>query len=387
MRVMISCGEPSGDLYAGALVQALVAREAAATVFGLGGDRLKAAGAELVGDFRGLAVTGLVEALQVLPQSWAMYRRLVEIARARRPDALVVIDYPDFNFRLMAAVRRLGVPIVYYVTPQLWAWRAGRLHSMKALVDLVLPIFPFEEDLYRREGLNVRFVGHPLVDLALAGTSRETFLDGLELDSGRPTVALLPGSRPNELDRLVPVLAAAVPRIASAVEGAQFVVARAPGLADAMFVPFTGMGVPMRVVEHRTDDALAASDVVITASGTATVQSALHGRPMVVVYRLSPVTYRLGKPLVRVDMYSMVNLVAGSRVVPELIQDACTPERVSAEAISLLTDRSRADRMRDDLAMVRERLGAPGASGRAADAILELVASRRSGTQSARLAT
>jgi lipid-A-disaccharide synthase len=185
----------------------------------------------------------------------------------------------------------------------------------------------------------------------------------------------------------VPVLAAAVPRIASAVEGAQFVVARAPGLADAMFVPFTGMGVPMRVVEHRTDDALAASDVVITASGTATVQSALHGRPMVVVYRLSPVTYRLGKPLVRVDMYSMVNLVAGSRVVPELIQDACTPERVSAEAISLLTDRSRADRMRDDLAMVRERLGAPGASGRAADAILELVASRRSGTQSARLAT
>jgi lipid-A-disaccharide synthase len=371
---MMSCGEASGDLYAGALVTALGARENGVEVYGLGGERFQAAGGELVGDFRGLAVTGLVEALQVLPQSWAMYRRLIEVARTRRPDALVLIDYPDFNFRLMAAVRRLGVPIVYYVSPQIWAWRPGRMQAMKTLVDLVLPIFPFEQALYERAGVNVRFVGHPLVELALARQPRDAFLREIGLDPSRRVLALLPGSRPNELGRLVPVLAAAVPRIASEVDGLQFVVARAPGLGRAFFAPFEGMGVPLRTVEGRTDDVLAAADVVVTASGTATVQAALHGKPMVVVYRLSPVSYRLGKPLVRVDMYSMVNLVAGARVVPELIQDGCTPETVSAEAIGLFTDHDRVERMRDDLAIVRERLGEPGASGRAADAILELIA-------------
>ncbi|MFN2447821.1 MAG: lipid-A-disaccharide synthase [Vicinamibacterales bacterium] len=373
---MISCGEASGDLYAGALVAALTSRQHDIDVYGLGGERFQAAGGELVGDFRGLAVTGLVEALQVLPQSYAVYKRLVDVARMRRPDVLVLIDYPDFNFRLMAAVRRLGVPIVYYVSPQLWAWRPGRMHTMKALVDLVLPIFPFEQDLYERASVNVRFVGHPLVELAKPRETRETFLRELGLDPSRRTVALLPGSRPNELSRLVPVLAAAVPRIASAVEGLQFVVARASGLPDTNFVPFEGMGIPLRTVEGLTDDVLAAADVVVTASGTATVQAALHGKPMVVVYRLSPMTYRLGKPLVRVDMYSMVNLVAGSRVVPELIQDRCTPETVAAEAISLLTSSERAERMRDELAIVREKLGPPGASGRAAEAIFELIASR-----------
>jgi lipid-A-disaccharide synthase len=251
------------------------------------------------------------------------------------------------------------------------------MQTMKALVDLVLPIFPFEPPLYERAGVPVRFVGHPLVELALARQPREAFLRGLGLDPAKPTVALLPGSRPNELSRLVPVLAAAVPRIASAVQGLQFIVARAPNVPDTFFVPFEGMGVPLRAVEGHTDDVLAAADAVVTASGTATVQTALHGKPMVVVYRLSPMTYRLGKPLVRVDMYGMVNLVAGSRVVPELIQEACTPERVAAEVVSLLTNVERAERMRDELAIVRQRLGEPGASGRAADAILELVDARQ----------
>jgi lipid-A-disaccharide synthase len=376
MRVMVSCGEASGDLYAGALVRALRARDSRTEVFGLASDRFAAAGGELIGDFHALSVTGLVEVLRILPQSWAMYRRLVEIARARRPDVLVLIDYPDFNFRLMAAVRRLGIPIVYYVSPQLWAWRPGRIHTMKALVDLVLPIFPFEEELYRREGIPVRFVGHPLIDLAVANESRDVFLRGLDLDPHRPTIALLPGSRRNELHRLVPVLATAVPRLSQGGQR-QFVVARAPNLPDSFFVPFRGSGVAIRIVEGRTDDVLAASDVVVTASGTATVQTALHGKPMVVVYRLSPLTYRLGKPLVKVKMYSMVNLVAGERVVPELIQEDCTAETVTREVTSLLTDEERASRMRDALATVRARLGAPGASERAADAIIDLIRQKR----------
>ena len=372
MRVMLSCGEASGDLYAGALVDALRGQEPQVEVFGLGGERFAAAGGQLVGDYRGLAVTGLVEAVRILPDSFAMYRKLVGAARASRPDVLVVIDYPDFNFRLMASVKRLGVPIVYYVSPQLWAWRPGRIQTMKALVDRVLPIFPFEEALYRSEGMDVRFVGHPLVDLVSVGEPRERLAQRLELDPARPIIALLPGSRPNELQRLVPVLAAAVPRIASAVVGTQFLVARAPNLPDSYFGPFHGSGAPLRVVEGATDDVLAASDAVITASGTATVQAALHGKPMTVVYRLSPVTYKLGRPLVRVSMFSMVNLVAGEQVVRELIQDECTPEAVAAEAVDLLTNHDRVAEMREGLAAVRDKLGGPGASGRAAQSVLEV---------------
>jgi lipid-A-disaccharide synthase len=372
MRVMLSCGETSGDLYAGALVQALRAHHPAIDVFGLGGDRFRAAGGRLVGDFHGLAVTGLVEALRVLPDSYAMYRKLVQAAERERPDVLVLIDYPDFNFRLMAAVRRLGVPIVYYVSPQLWAWRRGRMQTMKAQVDCVLPIFPFEQALYEREGIDVRFVGHPLIDLAIAGVPREEFLESVGLDPSKPVVALLPGSRPNELQRLVPILAAAVPRITSRVAGTQFVIARAPHLADSYFAPFQSSGAPVRIVADRTDDVLAASDAVVAASGTATVQTALHGKPMVVVYRLSPLTYKLGKPLVRVANYSMVNLVAGERVVEELIQDACTPDAVARETIDLLTNADRVENMKEQLAMVREKLGGPGASARAAAAILEI---------------
>jgi lipid-A-disaccharide synthase len=374
---MLSCGEASGDLYAAALVEALRAREPDIDVFGLGGDRFKAAGGRQIGDFHSLSVTGLVEALRVLPDSLSMYRRLVDAAKRHRPDVLVVIDYPDFNFRLMSAVRRLGVPIVYYVSPQLWAWRPGRIETMKALVDLVLPIFPFEEALYRDEGMNVRFVGHPLIDLVRPLASRESFLRELDLDPARQVVGLLPGSRRNELQRIVPVLAAAVPSIASTRVGTQFVVARAPRVPDSFFAPFQGVGAAVRVVEGRTDDVLASSDVVVTASGTATVQTALHGTPMVVVYRLSPVTYKLGKPLVRVPMYSMVNLVAGERVVEELIQGACTPDAVARETVLLLSDTERASAMRERLAMVRQRLGGSGASARAADAILDLVRHRR----------
>jgi lipid-A-disaccharide synthase len=375
MRIMIACGEPSGDLYAGALVSALRQRVPEVDVFGLGGARLAAAGGRLVGDFRGLSVTGLTEAVRVLPRSLSMLRRLVASARATLPDVFVAIDFPDFNFRLMAAVRRLGIPVVYYVSPQLWAWRPGRIRAMQRHVRRVLAIFPFEEPLYREAGVPVEFVGHPLVEIARPSRLRTELLAGLGLTAGAPTLALLPGSRRNEVQRLVPVLAGALPRIHRHVSGLQVMVARAPNLPDALFEPLRrvaqqGAAVPLAEVEEATDDVLAASDVAIVASGTATVQCAIHERPMVVVYRLSPLTYRLGRPLVRVDTYAMPNLVAGRRIVPELIQDACTPARIAEECVALFVNPERHARMRDDLREVRARLGAPGASGRAADAVL-----------------
>ena len=372
MNVMISCGEASGDLYAGALAAELRAREPTVDIVGLGGRRLEAAGGRLIADFTPLTVTGLIEMIRVLPRSYSILQRLLEAARQHRPDVLVAIDFPDFNFRLMAAMEQLGVPVVYYVSPQLWAWRSGRMKAMKRYVNKVLVIFPFEQALYEEAGVPVEFVGHPLVDLVQTHHSPAAFRAMKGLEPAGPTVALLPGSRPNEVHRLAPVLAAAVPLIRARVPGVQFLVACAANLPVSIFAPFAeGQGALSPVlVRGETDDVLAASDVAVTASGTATVQTALHGRPMVVVYKLSPLSYAIGKPFVSVSQYAMPNLVAGREIVPELIQDGCTPETVAEQTVALLLDGERRARTREALHAVATRLGASGASGRAADAVL-----------------
>jgi lipid-A-disaccharide synthase len=374
---MISCGEPSGDLYAGALAVEIRRRQPDAAIFGLGGQRLMAGGGELLADYRGLSVTGLVEAIRVVPKSFSVLNRLVQAARSEQPQALVAIDFPDFNFRLASAVKKLGIPIIYYISPQLWAWRSSRMRVIKRIADRVLVIFPFEEQIYRDAGVPVEFVGHPLVDLARAQEPRDSFLGELRLDPSRPIVALLPGSRPNEVERLLPVMGDAVKQISTRLPGVQFVIARAPSLDDGLFSKVEWDSVKPVLVLARTDDVLAIANVVITASGTATVQAALHGRPMVVIYKLSPLSYRIGRRFVHVDDVAMVNLIAGRRIVPELIQEECTPERIAAEILSLLTDAPRADAMRAALSEVRGKLGRPGASGRAAEAVLAVAGSRR----------
>ena len=373
MKVMISCGEASGDLYAGALVREIRAAEPGAEVFGFGGPQLAASGAELVGDFRGLTVTGIIEVARQLPRTYAMYRRLVAAARERRPDVLVLIDFPDFNFRLGQAVHRLGIPVVSYISPQLWAWRAGRLATMQRFVDRVLVIFPFEPEIYQKVGIPVEFVGHPLIDLIPRTRPRADVLADVGFDAEAPTVALLPGSRPNEIHSILPVLVEAAPLVRASVPRVQFVLARAPHLDDGLFAPLrelTAAGIPVAEVSGRTDDVLAAADVTLTASGTATVQTALHGCPMAIVYRLSPLTYRIGIRFVRVNMYGMVNLVAGRRIAKELIQDGFTAGATAEECVSLLTDPGRVAQMKADLREVRERLGGSGASRRAAAAVI-----------------
>ncbi len=378
--VMISCGEPSGDLYAGALARELGRLSPGSRVAGLGGEHLRRAGAELVGDYRGLSVTGLIEAVRVLPRAWAMHRALVERARRERPDALVVIDFPDFNVRLARSLHRLGIPVVYYVCPQVWAWRSGRLQVLKRIVDRALVIFPFEAAIFRDAGIPVEFVGHPLLDLTPVSAGRGALAGEWGLDGAAPTVALLPGSRPNELRGTLPTLASAVPLIAARVPGVQFLVARAPNLPDGLFGPLRDVRGSLIVeVAGRADDVLSASDVVITASGTATVQTAIHERPMVIVYRLSPLTYRIGKRFVKVDTFGMANLVAGRRIVPELIQDAFTAGAVAAETARYFEDADYAARTRAALAEVRTRLGEHGASRRAAEQVLAVCRARRGG--------
>jgi lipid-A-disaccharide synthase len=374
VRLLLSCGEPSGDLYAAALTRELRALDPAAVVAGLGGPALAAAGGVLIDDYRGLAVTGLTEAIAKVPRSYATIRRLTRAARLDRPDALVVIDFPDFNFPLARRVKRLGIPVIYYISPQIWAWRAGRLKTIREIADRVLVIFPFEEAIYRDAGVPVEFVGHPLVDLAKASAPRNVFLRAHGLSPDAPTIAMLPGSRANEVGRILPDLLAAARLIASRVPGTQVLLARAPNLDDHLFAALRDGAPPITSIEGDTDAILASADVALTASGTATVQTALHNTPMVIVYRLSPMTYRIGRRLVKVDAVGMVNLIAGRTIVPELIQEAFTPEAVAHEAVSMLTDPARSAAIREGLADVRAKLGGTGASRRAAEAILRVVA-------------
>lgn len=383
---MLSCGEPSGDLYAGALTRELRALDPALSVSGLGGPQLAAAGGTVLADYRGLSVTGLTEAIGKLPKSFAMLRRLVDQARQTRPDVFVAVDFPDFNFPLARRIKALGVPVVYYISPQVWAWRPGRLKTMREIADLVLVIFPFEESIYRDAGVPVQFVGHPLVDLARPA-DKESFLRRLGLSEAAPTVAVLPGSRPNEVRRILPDLIAASERIRMRIPDVQFVVARAPDLEDHLFDTVRASSLGPRgagssdrqvaIVQGETDAVLSAADVALTASGTATVQTAIHDTPMVIVYRVSPLTYRLGRRLLTVDTFGMVNLIAGKKIVPELIQDDFTPDAVAREAVAMLTDPARRARIGEGLALVRQRLGGPGASRRAAEAILQVANKHR----------
>ena len=378
-NILISCGEPSGDLYAGALTKELITLDPTVRVYGLGGDHLQESGADLIEHYEGLAATGISEALAVLPRSLEIYRSMVARARADRPDVFVAIDFPEINFRLAAALRKLGIPVVYYIGPQAWAWRRGRFETMRRLVDLALVIFPFEEAIYQDAGIPVEFVGHPLVELSEPTETRESFLDSQGLVLTAPTVALLPGSRPNELRAILPELISAARLIRKQCADVQFIVARAPHLHQELFNSVGALqeaGVPVRIVESRTDDVLAAADVVVTASGTATVQTAIHQRPMVIVYRLSAFTYWLVKTFSHVDNAGMVNLIAGKEIVPELLQERFTANAVAIEVVRFLNDRGAALRTSERLAQVREQLGNGGVSRRVAERVLAVADSK-----------
>ena len=373
-RLFISCGEPSGDFYGAELVRHLRSAEPTLEVFGLGGDRLLAQGASLVAHDRDLAVVGITEVLLHLRQIHRIYRRTVEEIQRRRPHVAVLVDYPDVNLRLARELRQQGTTVVYYVSPQIWAWKKHRIHAIRKTVSRMLVIFPFEEELYRRAGVDVTFVGHPLVDAVRPAPDRAAFLREHGLDPSRPVVALLPGSRKAEVTHNLPPLLQAVPRLLARRSDLQFLLARAPGLPDSVFA---GAKDPVRIAQGRSQAVLGSASVALVASGTATVETALLGIPMVVVYRLSPLTYLLGRRFVDVPHYAMPNLIAGRRVVPELIQSDFTPERVAAEALSLLENEGQADAMRRGLAEVRHKLGEPGASKRAADIVASKLRSRQ----------
>ncbi|MBX7185601.1 MAG: lipid-A-disaccharide synthase [Vicinamibacteria bacterium] len=366
-RLLISCGEPSGEFYAAELVAELRKKHPDLEAFGLGGDRLAAQEVRLLAHLRDMAVVGLFEVISHLRRLKSLFDSVVAEAARLRPDVAVLIDYPDFNLRLARELKKLGIPVVYYVSPQLWAWRRGRIKDVKRDVAKMLVIFPFEEAIYRDASIPVSFVGHPLVDHVRPPEDRVAFARKLGLSGARPVVALLPGSRNKEVAFNLPGIVGAAKLLRDKRPELDFALAAAPHLRPSALQEALDAGIAVK--EGMTRDVLAAARVAIVASGTATVETALTLTPMVVVYRLSALTYTLGKPLVSVSNYAMVNLIAGRVVVKELIQSDFTPARVAEETLRILDDGEARSTMLDDLREVREKLGRGGATARAADEV------------------
>ena len=372
-QILISAGEASGEMYAARLSKALRARTGA-HLFGLGGPCMREAGVELVADSSEVAVVGISEVLRKIPALRRTMRRLVEEAARRKPVLAILTDFPGFHLRLARRLSWQGVRNVYFICPQFWAWRPWRVRLVQKRFERALCIFPFEEEFYRRAGMSVNFIGHPLVDDVLVRNApqerAEDFVRkySLGFDAERPIVALLPGSRPSEISQNWPEMLAACralhPRCFF-----QYVVALAPGIAAAQLAGYPPRDLPMRAVEGATYEALAAASVAIISSGTATVEASLIGTPMVVVYRVSGTTAFLARRLVRTPFFAMPNLIAGRRVVPELFQEEFIAERVAEEGGRLLESADAREAMKRDLAEVRFKLGSGGAIERAADII------------------
>jgi lipid-A-disaccharide synthase len=358
MKFLVSAGEASGDLYTAALVRELARRLPGACFHGCAGPRMLEAGVEPVVDAASLNVVGLVEVVSHIPRIYGEYRKLTRWARAHRPDAAILTDSPDFHLRLARQLHKLGIPVIYLIAPQVWAWRKGRIRGMRRNISRLLCIFPFEEEFFARHRMTADYIGHPLTRLVKAALGRQEFFRKHRLPDNRPMVALLPGSRPGEIARHLPILAEAADEM-NRNQAATFVLATPAGLISRLGTAFFRQpigGAPIQHIEGETWDAIAHADLALAASGTVTIEAAILGTPMIAFYQVSPWSWWMGRYLVDVSFFSMVNLVAGRQVVPELIQNGLTGHALAAEAGRLLGDREALDRMSQQLREVAARL-------------------------------
>ena len=367
-RILISAGEASSDMYAASLATALRQRTGA-ELFGMGGPRMAEAGVELIADYHQVAVVGITEVIHRIPTVVRVQNRLAAEAVKRGASLAILVDSPGTHLGVARRLRNRGIPVGYFIGPQVWAWRAGRVSVVRRLVKQMVVIFPFEEKIYREAGVPVNFVGHPLLDLVQATMGRKEFAARHGLDAKRPIVTLLPGSRKSEIARHYERVIEACERLRRSAGGReiQFVHAVAPNLKPEMLAPYARPGLEIKRVEGETYNAIAAADCAIVASGTATVEAALLGTPMVVIYRVAPLTAAILRHMVHTPFIGMVNLIAGRRVAVELIQDAFTPEALETEVRRLLESESARAEAKQGLAEVRARMGPGGAIERAAD--------------------
>jgi lipid-A-disaccharide synthase len=374
VRILISAGEASGEMYGAQLIQALRRQDPSLDFFGVGGERMRAAGCDTVVDTKDLAVVGISEILSHLPKIYGLFHHLIAEADRRRPDLAIVIDSPAFNWRVARQMKKRGIPVVYYVCPQFWAWRQGRVKLLRKYVDKALVIFPFEEQFYRDRGVDATFVGHPLADLPFPIVKRDDYARENHLDVSKQWIALMPGSRMKEVRMNLPMILESAKKLGW---GYEFLLPVAPTLDRAFLKGLIAWPLPIRLVDDGLP-ALAHSHAGIVASGTATVEAAMMSMPFVMVYRVSTLTYLLGKPRIKVPHFAMVNLIAGGEIVPELVQQNFTAEKVVARLSEVLPFGPARDKMIDGLAHVKTLLRGPDRgrmhpADRAAEAVMALL--------------
>jgi lipid-A-disaccharide synthase len=371
---MIIAGEASGDHHAARLVEELHKINPHVTFSGIGGEKMRTAGVTTLVDSSEMAVMGLVEVLANYRFLKGVLERMREELRNNRPDLLILVDYPGFNLRLAETAHELGIKVLYYISPQVWAWKKKRVFKIKKLVDMMAVVFPFETACYDTVGVPVEFVGHPLVDEVKSSYTREAILQEFGLDPAHPVLGLFPGSRRSEVSRLLPLLLESAARIKSQIPDIQFLMPRASTLpAELLQAPVATSGLDIHIVSGRPYDVMRGCDTIISASGTATLEIGLMQIPLVVTYRLAPLSYFVFSRLVRLEHIALCNIVAGERIAPELIQRDATVENISREALSLLQNGERATSMRERMGRIREKLGASGASENIARLTLKML--------------
>ncbi|MDO8525902.1 MAG: lipid-A-disaccharide synthase [Candidatus Omnitrophota bacterium] len=373
-KILIVAGEPSGDLHAASLVRSLKALDPGLQFFGMGGTILKDAGADITFDISALALVGFVE---VWKNIWAVgrtYKGLLRKIDMERPSLAILVDYPGFNLRLAKELKKRAIPVIYYISPQVWAWGRDRINLIKRYVDRIIVFFKFEEELYKLRGINAEFAGHPLVDTVRASRTREETLKIYGLSKDKAAIALLPGSRSNEITTLLPIMARAAKLINARMPDTQFVIARYPDLARGMYErAVLESGADIKIADGDAYNVVASADFAIVASGTATLETAIIGTPLIIIYKVKLLTYIAYNFVARLRFLGIVNIIAGKEVAPELLQYAATPEKISEKAVSLLSDGKKLEQMRKELAGVKRSLGSPGASARAAGAVLAFI--------------
>jgi lipid-A-disaccharide synthase len=367
-------GEASGDAHGARLVETLHQRDPALKIYGVAGEQLQRTRFEALFSVAKLTGMGLVELFGNVGNLWRAYTLLKRALKERRPNLLVLIDFPDFNLRLAKLAKSLRIPVLYYVSPQIWAWRKGRIRQIARWVDHMAVIFPFEAPFYARHGVPATFVGHPLLESVHANTDRAATLTKMGLDPAKLAIALLPGSRHGEVSRHAPIMRDAAALLARDRDVQFFCVCANTIDAAAVSASLSQASLRIPVIEENRYDAIHAADLVWAASGTVTLETALLGRPMIIVYRVSWLTFLVARMLVRVEHVGMVNLIAGERLVPELLQNDASPERIAAESRALLDDAPARAALAAKLAGLRERLGGPGAAERVADLALAMIA-------------
>jgi lipid-A-disaccharide synthase len=372
-RIMIVAGEASGDIYGADLASEALKLSPDLHFFGIGGARMREAGVETLVDSSAMAVVGLVEVIKHFDVISAAFQKLKQIILKNPPDLLILIDYPGFNLRLAKVAKKAGIKVLYYISPQIWAWRQGRVKKIARLVDHMAVILPFEAPFYQQAGVPVTFVGHPMLDLVDVSLDRSTAATSFNLNPSGKIVGLFPGSRRNEIERLLPVIIAAAVKLRERFPDIQFILPLASTLQNDDIMPMlAAAGLDVTITRERIHDMIRACDAVISVSGTVTLEIALVGTPMVIIYKLSPLTYQLAKRLVKVPNIGLCNIVAGETVVRELIQDQANPDEIAAEVGILLTDHAYHAGIVDKLGAVRAKLGRGGASAHVARLALTL---------------